>query len=86
VVRFTHLPAECVIRIYTTSGDLIKTINHTTSPEGGELLVNGGTATWDFTNDSGLAQASGQLVASGVYVYHVESAVGEAVGKLVFIH
>lgn len=85
-VKFTHLPAECVIRIYTTSGDLVKTINHTTSPQGSQPLSEGGTASWDFTNDSGLAQTSGQLVASGVYVYHVESAVGEAVGKLVFIH
>jgi hypothetical protein len=85
-VRFTHLPAECVIRIFSTSGDLVKTINHTSTPEGGLPLEAGGTATWDFTNDSGSAQTSGQLVASGVYVYHVESAVGEAVGKLVFIH
>ncbi len=86
VVRFTHLPAECVIRIYTTSGDLVKTIQHKATPEGGQELKDGGTATWDFTNDSGSARTSGQLVASGVYVYHVESAVGEAVGKFVFVH
>jgi hypothetical protein len=49
----------------------------------------GGTETWDFTNESpGMSQtaASGQLIASGVYVWHVESAVGEQVGKLVFIY
>ncbi len=86
VVRFTHLPSQCVIRIYTTSGDLVKTINHTATPAGGAALADGGTATWDFTNDSGSAKTSGQLVASGVYVWHVESPVGEAVGKLVFIH
>lgn len=77
-VRFTHLPDECDIRIFTTSGDLVKTIHHTGSRASpGDL---GGTATWDFVNESG------QLIAPGVYVFHVESKVGEFVGKLVFIH
>jgi hypothetical protein len=86
-VRFTHLPNECTIRIYTVAGDLVKVIRHTdtrTLP-----LDQGGTETWDFTNESpgstGTA-ISGQLVASGVYIYHVESKVGEAVGKLAFIY
>jgi len=86
-VRFTHLPNECTIRIYTLAGDLVKVIKHKdtrTVP-----LDEGGTETWDFTNESpgsvGTAR-SGQLIASGVYIYHVESPVGEAVGKLVFIY
>jgi hypothetical protein len=86
-VKFTHLPNECTIRIYTMAGDLVKVIKHKdtkTLP-----LDQGGTETWDFTNESpGMSQtaASGQLIASGVYIYHVESQVGEAVGKLVFIY
>jgi hypothetical protein len=86
-VRFTHLPNECTIRIYTLAGDLVKVIKHKdtkTLP-----LDEGGTETWDFTNESpGSARTaiSGQLIASGVYIYHVESPVGEAVGKLVFIY
>jgi hypothetical protein len=86
-VRFTHLPNECTIRIYTLAGDLVRVIKHRdtrTVP-----LDEGGTETWDFTNESpgstGTA-STGQLVASGVYIYHVESPVGEAVGKLVFIY
>jgi hypothetical protein len=69
------------------AGDLVKVIKHKdtkTLP-----LDQGGTETWDFTNESpGMSQtaASGQLIASGVYIYHVESQVGEAVGKLVFIY
>jgi hypothetical protein len=90
VVRFTNLPGECTIRIYTTSGDLVKILHHRdrgTHP-GAQPLELGGTETWDFTNESPGAGAgsSGQLIAAGVYVWHVESAVGEQVGKLVFIH
>lgn len=86
-VRFTHLPSECVIRIYTVAGDLVKVIRHTDT--GTQPLDKAGTETWDFTNESpGSAGTaiSGQLVASGVYIYHVESKVGEAVGKLAFIY
>jgi hypothetical protein len=87
-VKFTHLPHECTIRIYTTSGDLVKVIEHNQSATGAQPLAEGGTATWDFTNESpgSLPGSSGQLIASGVYVWHVDSPVGEQVGKLVFIH
>jgi len=86
-VKFTHLPDECTIRIFTMAGDLVKVIKHKDTDT--KPLDQGGTETWDFTNESpgstGTA-ISGQLIASGVYVYHVESPVGEAVGKLVFIY
>lgn len=80
VVRFTHLPSEYTIRIYTTSGDLVKEIRHTDQNQPPTLRDRGGTAFWDFVNDSG------QLIASGLYVYHVESPNGMCTGKLVFIH
>jgi hypothetical protein len=86
-VRFTHLPNECTIRIYTVAGDLVKVINHVDTDR--QPLDQGGTETWDFTNESpgstGTA-ISGQLIASGVYVYHVQSPVGEAVGKFAVIY
>jgi len=86
-VRFTHLPNECTIRIFTLAGDLVKVIRHRDTNT--QPLDQAGTETWDFTNESpgstGTA-ISGQLIASGVYVYHVQSPVGEAVGKLVFIY
>ncbi len=86
-VRFTHLPSECTIRIYTMSGDLVKVLRHKDTNV--QPLDLGGTETWDFTNESpgstGTA-ISGQLIASGVYIYHVQSPVGEAVGKLAFIY
>ena len=86
-VKFIHLPSECTIRIFTLAGDLVKVIKHKDTRV--LPLDAGGTEIWDFTNESpgstGTA-ISGQLVASGVYVYHVESPVGEQVGKLVFIY
>jgi hypothetical protein len=86
-VKFTHLPNECTIRIFTLAGDLVKVIKHKDTQI--RPLDLGGTETWDFTNESpgstGTA-VSGQLIASGVYIYHVESPVGEAIGKLVFIY
>ena len=84
-VKFIHLPSECTIRIFTMSGDLVKVIRHRDT----QTLDQGGTETWDFTNESPGSSGtalSGQLIASGVYVYHVESPVGQATGKLVFIH
>jgi hypothetical protein len=86
-VRFTHLPNECTIRIYTVAGDLVKVIRHTDTRT--KPLDQAGTETWDFTNESPGstgAAVSGQLIASGVYIYHVESKVGEAVGKLAVIY
>ncbi|MCX6841142.1 MAG: hypothetical protein NTX53_02495 [candidate division WOR-3 bacterium] len=86
-VKFTHLPSECTIRIFTLAGDLVKVIKHKDTQT--RPLDQGGTETWDFTNESpgstGTA-ISGQLIASGVYIYHVQSPVGEATGKLVFIY
>ena len=86
-VKFTHLPSECTIRIFTMAGDLVKVIKHKDTQI--RPLDQGGTETWDFTNESpgstGTA-VTGQLIASGVYIYHVESPVGEAIGKLVFIY
>ncbi|UCG42680.1 MAG: hypothetical protein JSU73_12595 [candidate division WOR-3 bacterium] len=79
VVKFTHLPSRATIRIFTLSGDLVRVINHHHASEDQEFEY-GGTANWDFLNDNQ------QLIAAGVYVYHVESDVGEYTGKLVFIH
>ncbi|MGQ9707364.1 MAG: hypothetical protein ACUVUR_00615 [bacterium] len=78
VIKFTHLPNSCKIRIFTTSGDLIKVIEHKDTDK--QPLDEGGTATWDLVNDYG------QLIVSGVYIFHVESPVGEFTGKFMFIH
>lgn len=60
ILRFVNLPAQCIIRIYSTSGILIRVLTHNDPTDGGE-------EPWDLTS------RSGDLVASGVYFYHVEA-------------
>ena len=70
-IIFTHLPAVCTIRIYTLSGDLVRTLEHD-NPNSGEEI-------WDQLSDSR------QKTAAGVYLYTVESDVGTAKGTLMLI-
>lgn len=76
-IAFTNLPAKCKIRIYTVAGNLVKIIEHKdtdTNP-----MDKGGTEYWDLLNEHD------QLVASGVYIFHIESDIGEQVGKFAVI-
>jgi hypothetical protein len=68
---FTNLPAKCAVRIYTVSGDLVRTLEHD-NPNSGEHV-------WDQLTDSR------QKTAAGIYLYTVESEVGNAKGTLVLI-
>jgi len=56
---FVNLPAYCTLRIYTATGDLIKVIEHTSGSA---------DETWDQVTESN------QLIASGVYILHVDNA------------
>jgi hypothetical protein len=60
VLRFVNVPAQAIIRIYSTSGILIRILTHN-DPQGG------GDVTWN------LRSRNNQFVASGVYFYHVET-------------
>jgi hypothetical protein len=71
VIQFVNIPNPCTIRIYTVRGDLIKTIN---VDEG-----SGAIASWDQATDYG------QYVTSGVYIYHLESRVGNKIGKFAIV-
>jgi hypothetical protein len=67
---FINVPTECTIRIFTVTGDLVKIIQHT----------DGTTEeTWNQVTDDN------QLIYSGVYLFHVESEIGNAVGKFVVV-
>jgi hypothetical protein len=77
-LRFINLPSECVIRIFTLNGDLIKTIKHKATI-GSVQGDAGGDVWWDLLTDNR------QLVASGVYIFHVDSKVGKQTGKFVVI-
>ena len=67
VVRFTNMPEQATVRIFTLAGTLVKT-----------LVKSGPAATidWDLLTEEGLP------VASGMYLIHVEvPGVGEKVIK-----
>jgi hypothetical protein len=71
LLKFIHLPPRCTIRIFTMAGDLITTLEHE-DPVRGEL-------DWDILSGSYRA------LASGVYVFTVESDFGKQIGKFVLI-
>jgi len=69
-IQFQNLPDECTVRIYTLAGDLIKTIEHADGT---------GRAWWNL-------QSEGQrLIASGIYIYHVESKYGDHLGRFAVV-
>tara|TARA_Y100001970_G_scaffold175610_1_gene214147 strand:+ start:75 stop:1340 length:1266 start_codon:yes stop_codon:yes gene_type:complete len=72
-IQFRYLPSECIIRIYTISGELVRTINHSS-------LIESGTGRWDLLTKDNLA------ASYGVYVYHIEAKnIGEKIGKVAIV-
>jgi len=72
-LTFSNLPSECVIKIYTIAGDLVRQIQH--SDTSGLI----GQEKWNART------THGDPVASGVYVWRVESSVDGKNGKLMII-
>jgi len=80
-IRFVGLPAQCRIRIFTQSGDLVATINHELS------LPPSDSEDWKLKTETD------QFVASGLYIFLVDQAKDglnndlglSKVGKLVII-
>lgn len=70
-IVWTNLPAKCTIRIYTSAGELVKTLKHNNTASGEEV--------WDQLTDSR------QRTAPGIYFWTVESSVGNAKGSLILI-
>jgi hypothetical protein len=73
VIQFVHLPADCIIRIYSLSGVLVRQLEHH-SP------TFGGSETWDVLN------RNRQVVASGVYFYHIEAGDARRVGRFTVVN
>ena len=83
-LRFINLPADCTIRIFTLNGELIKMIKHHHAyvpVRGDPEVVNsaGGDEWWNLLSDTR------HIVTSGVYIFHVQSAVGSQIGKFVIV-
>ena len=74
VIKFVNLPFQSIVRIYSTSGVLVRVLEHNSSTFGGAL-------DWDVRN------RNNQIVASGVYFYAIEAPSGERrVGRMTIVN
>jgi hypothetical protein len=72
-VYFNHLPADCTIRIYTMSGELVKKLIHRST-------IDDGKEYWDLTTEDNFP------IAFGVYLFHVDAGeLGERIGHFAVI-
>ena len=62
-IMFLDLPGYCTIKIYTESGDLIKTLYHTSGS---------GDESWGNLLEEHSATDDGQIVVSGIYIAYIE--------------
>ncbi len=70
---FMHLPQVCTIRIFTTTGELVDTIEHSSAMDDGQ-------AYWNLTTKDNFP------IAYGIYIYHVDAgALGEKIGRFAVI-
>lgn len=76
-LHFTGMPVPSTLRIFTSSGVLIREIEVTDSNVQGE---NGGTYIWNMLTKDNLE------IAYGIYIYHVEAkGIGNKLGKFAVI-
>ncbi len=74
-IHFANLPHVCVIRIYTLSGDLVQRIDHSRPADDPQAQHE----EWNVVS------RNTQAIVTGIYLWHVQSASGEQLGKLVII-
>ena len=77
-IWFTHLPPRATIRIFTMVGEIVATLEHDDAERIGKGLP-AGQEEWP------LLSASYRAIASGIYVFLVESNLGTQTGKFVVI-
>jgi hypothetical protein len=73
-IHFVNLPPKCTLKIYTLDGDLVRSIDH-----------EGPTSDWSSKIYWDMRTRNNELVASGIYLFSVESEWGNQVGKFVII-
>jgi hypothetical protein len=73
IIKFVNLPADCIIRIYSSSGVLVNLLEH-------HSTQFGGAEDWSVRN------RNNQVVASGVYFYHIEAGDARRVGRFTVVN
>ena len=72
-IQFINLPAKCMIRIYTVSGNLVKTLRQ-------DAEIDNGQIAWDLVSKDGMD------ISYGIYIYHVDApGIGEKIGKFAVV-
>jgi len=87
-IKFVNLPAKAIIRIYSSSGVLVNVLENpgTTCQNFDNLFTGaadnptGGECSWNVRN------RNNQVVASGVYFYHIESGDARRVGRFTVVN
>ncbi|HXE57864.1 MAG TPA: hypothetical protein VNK43_07680 [Gemmatimonadales bacterium] len=88
VLKFVNLPAQAIIRIYSSSGVLVTLLEHPgascqnvgLNAPGQPNNPFGGECTWNVRN------RNNQVVASGVYFYHIESGDARRAGRFTVVN
>jgi hypothetical protein len=78
-IYFINLPEKATIRIYSLTGDLLKTIEHRWVGANADPDDPDAGTYWN------LVTRNNQEVVSGVYLYQIDSDVGSKVGKFAII-
>jgi hypothetical protein len=73
IIKFVNLPADAIVRIYSSSGVLVNVLEHHSG-------TFGGSEDWNVRN------RNNQVVASGVYFYHVEAGDARRVGRFTIVN
>jgi hypothetical protein len=73
IIKFVNLPSDAIIRIYSSSGVLVNMLEH-------HSTTLGGSEDWNVRN------RNNQVVASGVYFYHIESGDARRVGRFTVVN
>jgi hypothetical protein len=74
-IRFIHLPRKATIRVFTLVGDQVVTLHYEADP----AKPDAGQLDWNLLSESG------RTLASGLYIFSVESDLGTQIGKFALI-
>jgi hypothetical protein len=80
ILKFVNLPQDAIIRIYSASGVLVRVLEHHSGNYSATSVSQGDETQWDLRN------RNNQVVASGVYFYHIEAGDARRVGRFTVVN